>query len=87
MPYFIFIEFRHDRSYNSILSELKKLHAFQILENIYSLEMEQINAIQVRDHLKKFLEVDDGIIVVQSKSWAVANVEKTPYKLTEEEER
>ncbi|MDP8269440.1 MAG: hypothetical protein P9L97_12000 [Candidatus Tenebribacter davisii] len=80
--YFVILELRNNRSYDALHGTLiHDLHSVRILDNVYCFEMPNADAKQARDFLRGFIDRDDGLVDVESKSWAVHKVEASPHNL------
>lgn len=79
--FFINYDLRKKRDYQTLYDELEKLNGIRVLESLWSLKLPDNNTcVSVRDHLKKFIDEDDGIIVSIVSSYAWSRVDKTPHK-------
>lgn len=79
--YFIDYDLRNDRDYQTLYDELKRLKAIQILESCWCMRITDSSTVQIRDHFKKFIDKDDGVMVSEVVNWASYNTNGTPYQL------
>jgi len=76
--YFVTYELRDERDYPQIIEELENLGAKRVLNSQWCLKQENTTAKELRDHLVKFIDNDDGLIVNQSTAWASIRTKATP---------
>ena len=79
--YFITYDLRNDRDYQKLYDELKLYNAINVLESTWCFKKANTNASDLRDHFKKFIDPDDGILINESSNWATYNTNNTPKDL------
>ncbi|MDD3323254.1 MAG: hypothetical protein PHS59_17610 [Paludibacter sp.] len=79
--YFICYDLRNSRDYQKLYTELEKYKAIQILESLYCIKYQDDKTEELRDHFKKFIDKDDGLIIIKSAYWAGFNLDKSPNDL------
>ena len=79
--YFICYDLRNNRDYARLYDELKKFNAVQILESLYYFKYQNDQTEELRDHFIKFVDNDDGLIVIKSAFWAGFNLDNNPNNL------
>jgi CRISPR/Cas system-associated endoribonuclease Cas2 len=79
--FFVSYDLRKQRNYQTLYDELNRLKGIRVLESVWSLKLPDTNTcVSVRDHLKKFIDGDDGIIVSIVSSCAWSRVDNAPHK-------
>jgi CRISPR/Cas system-associated endoribonuclease Cas2 len=78
IEYFISYDLRDSQDYQKLYDELKRFKAIQVLESLYCLKYQNDKTEELRDHLKKFIDSDDGLIVIKSAFWAGVNLDNNP---------
>ena len=63
--YFICYDLRNSRDYQKLYTELEKYKAIQILESLYCIKYQDDKTEELRDHFKKFIDKDDGLIIIK----------------------
>lgn len=79
--YFIDYDLRGERDYQTLYDELKRLKAVQILESCWCMKINDSSAVNIRNHFKKFIDEDDGLMVSEVVDWASYNTNGTPKQL------
>ncbi|MFY9074326.1 hypothetical protein OZZ08_05115 [Malaciobacter mytili] len=79
--YFISYDLRNRRDYKTLQEELDTFGAVMILESLYCFKRNNTTTTNLRDHFKKFIDKDDGIIVSEINGWASFNTNSTPKDL------
>lgn len=78
--FFVNYDLRKQRNYQPLYDELNRLNGIRVLESLWSLKLSDSNtSVSVRDHLKQFIDGDDGIIVSEVTSYAWSRVDKAPH--------
>jgi hypothetical protein len=80
--FFVEYDLRKQRDYSRLTTELEKLGAVRILLSSWCFKRENTNAVQIRDHLKQFIDSDDGLCVSVVTEWATHNTLSNPNKLS-----
>lgn len=75
--FFLSYDLRKGRDYDKIYNELAKFNAVQVLESLWCFKSEK-SAGDLRTHFKKFIDSDDGIVVIEESDWATYNTNGTP---------
>lgn len=76
--YFVDYDLRKQHDYQKLYDALQALGAIRVLESLWALKHSNTNCTQVRDHLKQYMDKDDGVIVSEVVNWASFNVLATP---------
>ncbi len=79
--YFISYDLRNNRDYKTLQDELDNFGAVMILESLYCFKRNNTTTANLRDHFKKFIDKDDGIIVSKVEGWASFKTNGTPKDL------
>lgn len=79
--YFISYDLRDAKNYQKLYDELAKFNAIQVLESLYCIKYKDDSTEILRDHFKKFIDSDDGLIVIKSAHWAGVNLDNSPNDL------
>ena len=78
--FFVDYDLRGDRDYQTLYDELNRLHGIRVLESLWSLKLnDNTDCESVRDHLKQFIDSDDGIIVSEVVAYAYSHVDNKPH--------
>lgn len=79
--YFIEYDLRKQRNYKELYDELARLGAVRILESLWCFKRANTSTINLRDHFKRFIDNDDGVIISEVSDWASYGTQATPNKL------
>ena len=79
--YFIDYDLRKERNYQTLYDELNRLKAIQVLESCWCLKIDGSSTVEIRDHFKKFIDANDGIMVSEISDWASYNTNGHPNQL------
>ena len=79
--FFIDYDLRKERDYQTLYDELNRLKAIQVLESCWCLRIKGSSAVEIRDHFKKFIDINDGIMVSEISDWASYNTNGHPNQL------
>ena len=58
-------DLRKQRNYDPLITELRRLKAIDPLESVWLLDTSS-SADDVHDHIRKYLDADDGLLVFQA---------------------
>lgn len=79
--FFVDYDLRQEKDYKTLTDELVRLGGIRVLKSLWSLKLADTNTcVIVRDHLKKFMDKDDGIIVSEVIGYACSSVDNAPHK-------
>jgi len=81
VKYFICYDLRNNRDYQKLYDELGKFKSIQILESLHCIKYQDDKTEELRDHFKKFIDKDDGLIIIKSAYWAGVNIDNSPNDL------
>ena len=76
--YFLDYDLRRQRNYQALYDELARFNAVRMLESSWCFNRSNTSAVNLRDHFKKFIDSDDGLVVGEVTNWATYKVLKTP---------
>ena len=76
--YFRDYDLRRQRNYQALYDELARFNAVRMLESSWCFNRINTSAVNLRDHFKKFIDSDDGLVVGEVTNWATYKVLKTP---------
>lgn len=76
--YFLDYDLRRQRNYQALYDELARFNAVRMLESSWCFNRINTSAVNLRDHFKKFIDSDDGLVVGEVTNWATYKVLKTP---------
>lgn len=79
--YFLTYDLRRESDYQRLYDELAKFNAVQVFESTWCFKRTNTSAKGLRDHFKKFIDSDDGLLVDESTTWATYNANGTPNDL------
>jgi alkylhydroperoxidase family enzyme len=79
--FFLEYDLRKQRNYDALYAELAAFNAVRILKSLWCFNRVSTSASGLRDHFKKFIDSDDGLIVSEVTDWAAYNVEGNPNQL------
>lgn len=79
--YFISYDLRKEKNYKKLTEELDNFGAVMILESLYCIKKDNTKTVNLKDHFKKFIDKDDGIIISKVEGWASFNTISTPNNL------
>ena len=78
--YFVDYDLRGERDYQTLYDELNRLNGSRVLESLWSLKLnDNTTCVALRDHLLKFMDNDDGLIVSEVVAYAWHNVDNKPH--------
>ncbi|WP_040248033.1 hypothetical protein [Psychroserpens mesophilus] len=78
IEYFIRYDLRDSQDYQKLYDELKRFKAIQVLVSLYCLKYQNDKTEELCNHFKKFIDGDDGLIVIKSAFWAGVNLDNSP---------
>jgi hypothetical protein len=79
--FFLSYDLRKTRNYQTLYDELENFSAVRVLESTWCFNRYNTSASSLRDHFKKFIDADDGLLVDESIDWATYKVKGTPKDL------
>lgn len=79
--YFIEYDLRKQRNYQAMYDELARFGAVRILESLWCFNRVNTSAINLRDHFKRFIDNDDGVIISEVSDWASYGTRASPKEL------
>ncbi len=68
--YFLSYDLRKVRSYQPLYDELERFGGVRALESVWCFQHTGSNCVALRDHFVQFVDLDDGLIVIETSSWA-----------------
>ncbi len=80
--YFLDYDLRKQRNYQALYDELARFKAVRMLESSWCFHANNTTAAAVRDHFRRFIDLDDGLVVAAVTDWATVGVKQTPKSLT-----
>jgi hypothetical protein len=80
--YFLDYDLRKQRNYQPLYDELARFKAVRMLESSWCFHVNNSTAAEVRDHFRRFIDTDDGLVVGAVTDWATVGVKQTPRSLT-----
>ncbi len=78
--YYVSYDLIKRKDYQTLLDELRRLGAVRVLESVWAMKRTE-SATTLRDHLAKFIDGDDRLLVIESPMWAGLNLLSDPNKL------
>lgn len=79
--FFLDYDLRKQRNYQALYDELARFNAVRMLESSWCFNRINTNAGNLRDHFKKFIDTDDGLVVSEVTNWATYGALKSPNAL------
>lgn len=79
--YFLEYDLRKQRDYQRLYTELEAFNAKRVLESLWCFNRFNTTAVGLRDHFRKLIDSDDGIIVMEVTDWASFNTLSNPQAL------
>lgn len=79
--FFLEYDLRKQRNYDALYTELGEFGAIRILKSLWCFNRVGTSASGLRDHFKKLIDSDDGIMVSEVTDWAAYNVDGNPNQL------
>lgn len=79
--YFLEYDLRKDKNYKALTDELSSFGAIRILKSLWCFKRINTSPSSLRDHFRKFIDSDDGIIVSEVGDWASYGTDSNPNKL------
>jgi hypothetical protein len=81
--FFIEYDLRKRKDYPELIGELTRIGAIRMLKSSWCVNRaDTVTAKALREHLEKFIDADDGLMVSQVADWSCRGVEKSPHNLT-----
>ena len=82
MAFTLLLNLHNQKDYQKLYDELNCLKAKSVLESTWCLIQEgNKTAKQIRDHLQRFIDSDDALMVSEVNNWASYNAINTPNDL------
>ncbi|HEO1695149.1 TPA: hypothetical protein VAK92_002438 [Pseudomonas aeruginosa] len=79
--YFIEYDLRKQRNYQALYHELASFRAVRILESLWCFNRVNTTAANLRDHFRRFIDNDDGIMLSEVSNWASWGAKGNPNNL------
>ena len=79
--YFIEYDLRKQRNYQALYDELARFGAIRVLESLWCFNRVNTTTVNLRDHFRRFIDNDDGIILSEVSDWASYGTQGTPKNL------
>ena len=79
--YFLTYDLRNKKDYQSLYNELSDFNAVRILDSTWCFKRVNTSAKGLRDHFKKKIDSDDGLMVSEVTGWASTSTDGTPNDL------
>lgn len=80
--FFIEYDLRKRKDYPELIAELERIGAIRFLKSAWCVKRDDtVTPKALRDHLKQFIDTDDGLMVALVTNWASWKTEKTPNDL------
>lgn len=79
--YFLSYDLRKGKDYQKMYDELANFKAVRVLESLWCFNRINTTAGNLRDHFQKFIDTDDGLVVIESVNWGTYNTLGTPKDL------
>mgnify|MGYP001067672977 CR=1 FL=1 len=76
--YFLSYDLRKRRDYDKLYEELGRFDAAQVLESLYAFTRINTSSEKLRAHFSRFIDTDDGLIVIKASEWAGRKMTKSP---------
>ncbi|CAG9247006.1 conserved hypothetical protein [Burkholderia diffusa] len=76
--YFLSYDVRKANNYEELYSELEKFKAVNVLESVWSFERNHTTAAELREHFKRFVKPNDGMLVIKATEWASQSLDGKP---------
>ncbi len=81
--FFIDYDLRKRKDYPELITELQRIGAIRFLKSAWCVKLaDTVTPVVLRDHLKPFIDADDGLMVSLVSNWASTKTEKTPNDLS-----
>ena len=79
--YFLTYDLRNSKDYQKLYDELERFNAVRVFESTWCFNRDNTSASELRDHFRRFIDSDDGLLVSESRSWATYKAKATPKDL------
>lgn len=79
--FFLEYDLRKQRSYQPLYDELARFKAVRILESMWCFHRVEIKSVGLREHFKRFIDSDDGLMISEVADWASWNTLRNPNDL------
>jgi hypothetical protein len=85
--FFMSYDLRKGRDYNKLYKELERLKAVRVLESVWSIKIaldddvdDYFGTVTLRAHFAKYIDPDDGLVVIRADAWAGIKLDNTPHE-------
>lgn len=79
--YFIEYDLRKQRNYKPLYDELASFGAVRVLESLWCFNRVNTTTVNLRDHFRRLIDNDDGIILSEVSNWASYGTQGNPQNL------
>ncbi len=79
--FFLEYDLRKQRNYQPLYEELARFGAVRVLKSLWAFNRINTDATGLREHFRRFIDGDDGLVVMQVNDWATVRTERTPNEL------
>jgi len=79
--YLLEYDLQKQKDYAKLTDELRSFSAIRILKSLWCFKRLNTTAETLRDHFRKFIDSDDGLVVAEVTDWATFNTEGNPNQL------
>ncbi len=79
--YFLTYDLRKERDYQRLYDEFENFNAVRILDSTWCFNRVNTSPSGLRDHFKKHIDGDDGLMVSEVTKWASSRTDGTPKDL------
>lgn len=81
VKYFISFDDNNNKNYENLMSELNKFNAIEVMDSLYCIRFQDEKTDELRNHFQKFIEKEDGLLLIKSAYWAGFNLMSNPNEL------
>lgn len=79
--YFLSYDLRKQRDYQKLYDELNSFNAVSVLESLWCFKRFNTSSLNLVNHFRKFIDSDDGLIIMECTDWASIKTNGTPNDL------
>lgn len=72
--FFIQYDLRNGKDYKRLYNELERMGASAVLESLWEYLSDSYTVASLRDHLSRFVDADDQMVIAAVQNWATLNV-------------